>query len=105
LQAGELGVAEPALANTDANVGTLELSRIETLFRREVSYNGQTFALGREMEVEVLRGDGIWVFGADECGLMGVGDTCDDAESIVRGVGLPCGAGRKTKPLAKIFSL
>jgi hypothetical protein len=82
LHARELGVAEPALANTDTNEETLELSHAETLFRREVSYDGQTFVLGREMEVEVLRGDGVWVFRANECGLMGFGDTRGDAESM-----------------------
>jgi hypothetical protein len=75
-------VAEPTLANTDTNEETLELSHVETLFQREASYDGQTFVLSREMEVEVLRGDGVWVFRADECGLMGFGETRDGAESM-----------------------
>jgi hypothetical protein len=72
--------AVATLANADE--ATLGLELVETLQWSELSYDGQTFALNREIAVSVLRGSDVWAFKADECRLLGFGETREDAEEM-----------------------
>jgi hypothetical protein len=77
-EAAVAALATPA----DTDEATPETSLVETLFWSELSYDDQTFVLHREIAVSVLRVGTAWAFKADECRLLGFGETREDAESM-----------------------